>query len=342
MAFLGVRIAPEVGRMLMEIDVPGVKESPSEYHITILCFDDNWPITEVSKALEATYEVVNKEEPFTITINCVDSFPKYKDNPLPIIARVESDDIHKLSDKLKAKFDEEKIDYKKNFKDFNPHVTLAYDKELEKFKKFKIDPITFTVQDIVLWGGDYGDSRLFVNFQLKKPEKRAELISKIESYYKTAQVSHYKYDDLAVKRFLEMFNGDDDALQEEYNQYGGWGLYYFDIIPISVIEDKPIWSKEKYDVVLQKMKDGVTLDPIRIAHRDGGGKFVIIDGIHRIAASKELGYTHVPALVNDWVKTPPHQTKLSLFDKINMFYKLAFIDPDGYLTPTHERRQKDR
>jgi len=186
MAFLGVRISTDVGRMLNGIDVPGVKESPSEYHITILCFDDNWPIAEVSKALEATYEVVNKVNPFTIEVNKINSFPKYKENPLPIIARVESEDIHKLSDKLREKFDEEGIDYKKNFKEFNPHITLAYDKDLEKFEEIKIDPITFTVQDIVLWGGDYGDSRLFVNFQLKQPEKHAELFDKINMFYKLA------------------------------------------------------------------------------------------------------------------------------------------------------------
>jgi 2'-5' RNA ligase len=342
MAFLGVRIPLEIGRMLNVIEVPGVKESPSEYHITILLFDDNWPITEVAKALEATYDVVNKEKPFNIEINKVTSFPKVKDKPLPIIARLTSEDLHKLSDKLRAKFDEEGIDYKKHFKDFNPHITLAYDHELEKFDDIKIEPVNFTVQEIVLWGGDYGDSRLFVNFQLKKPEKRAELLAKIEAYYKTAQIKNYKYDTHAADRFLEMFNGDEEAKQEEFNQYGGWGNYYFDIIPINDIEDKPIWSQEKYDAVLQKMKDGVALDPIRIARPDSVGKFVIIDGIHRIAASKELGYTHVPALINDWITTPPHQTKISLFDKINMFYKLAFIDPDGYLTPSRNRRKIER
>src|SRR6185312_833608 len=103
----GVRIDSSVGRMLKEIEVPGETESSSEYHITILCFADNWPIKEVTKALEATYDVVNEQKPFSVTIKCVDSFPKYKDNPLPIIARVESEEIHELSDKLKKKFDEE-------------------------------------------------------------------------------------------------------------------------------------------------------------------------------------------------------------------------------------------
>jgi 2'-5' RNA ligase len=344
MAFLGVRIPLEVGRMLNEIDVPGVKESPSEYHITILCFDDNWPITEASKALEATYDVVNKEKPFTIEVNKVNCFPKFKENPLPIIARVDSKELHNLSDKLRKKFDEEDIDYKKNFKEFNPHITLSYDKELKDFDEVKIDPVTFTVQDIVLWGGDYGDSRLFVNFQLKSPAKHAGLIEKIDAFYKTAQISHYHYDSAAVDKFLDMYNNDEDenAKKNEFDRYGAYGIYYFDIVPIDNIENKDVWNKDKFDINLSKMKENVPLEAVKLSKPENGGKFKIIDGIHRIAASKELGYKYVPALINEYITTPPNQTKNSLFDKINMFYKLAFIDPDGYLTPTRERREKDR
>lgn len=189
MAFLGIKIDSSVGRMLNGIDVSGIKESPSEYHITILCFDDNWAITQVAAALEATYEVVNDFKPFCVEVNKISSFSKIKDKALPIIAKVESKELHQLSDKLRKKFDDANIDYKKNFKEFKPHITLAYDDELEKFEDSKIDPITFTVQDVVLWGGDYGDSRLFVNFQLKQPEKHAELFEKINMFYKLAFIN---------------------------------------------------------------------------------------------------------------------------------------------------------
>jgi hypothetical protein len=67
MAFLGISVPLEVGRLLAGLDVPGEKESPSEYHITILCFEENWPISEISKALEATYEVMTH---FNGSLNC--------------------------------------------------------------------------------------------------------------------------------------------------------------------------------------------------------------------------------------------------------------------------------
>lgn len=188
MAFLGIRVPEQTGRLLTGIDVPGEKESSSEYHITILCFEDNWPITEVAKALEASYDVISKFEPFLVKTDTITSFPKREDKPLPIIAKVESKELHQLSDKLRDKFDKEKIDYSKIFKDFKPHITLAYDSENDDLKEFKIDPVEFIVQDLVLWGGDYGDSRLFVNFQLKGPEahKRSSLFQKIELFYKLA------------------------------------------------------------------------------------------------------------------------------------------------------------
>jgi len=186
-AFLGIRVPLEVGRLLSGLEVPGTKESPSEYHITILCFDDNWPISEISKALEATYEVISEIQPFHVKSTKVDHFPKSEDNPIPIIAPIESDDLKEMHKKLSKKFDEKKIDFKKTFKDFKPHITLAYSEDDPD--DYKIDPaLEFVVNEIVLWGGDHGDDRIFVTFPLKGPErqKHALLLQKATVFEKIA------------------------------------------------------------------------------------------------------------------------------------------------------------
>lgn len=126
MAFLGIRIPIECGRLLAGIDVPGEREGTSEYHITLLCFEDNWPISEISKALESTYDVVSKIKPFRVTMDKITCFPKRGENPCLIIAPVKSDDLHEMRDELAKHFDKSHIDYAKTFKDFKPHVTLAY------------------------------------------------------------------------------------------------------------------------------------------------------------------------------------------------------------------------
>jgi len=186
MAFLGIRVPHETGRLLAGVDVPGEKEGPSEYHITLLCFEDNWPISEISKALESTYDVVSKIKPFRVSIDKVTCFPKHGDK-CALIAPVKSAELHELRDELAKHFDKEHIDFAKNFKDYKPHVTLAYhDEEIEESD---IDEVEFSVQEVVLWGGDHGDDRIFITFPLKGPEKHKHsmLMQRVDLFYKLAK-----------------------------------------------------------------------------------------------------------------------------------------------------------
>jgi 2'-5' RNA ligase len=187
MAFLGIRVPLEAGRLIKGLEVPGEKEAPSEYHITLLCFEDNWPISEISKALEATYDVISEIEPFAVKATQVSHFPKREDNPIPIIAPIKSEELHNLHQKLVKSFNSEKIDFKKTFKDFKPHITLAYSKN--EHDDFEIDPpIEFVVNEVVLWCGDGGDDRVFITFPLKGPERTKNncLIDKVNRFYKLA------------------------------------------------------------------------------------------------------------------------------------------------------------
>src|SRR5271170_2384922 len=122
MAFLGIRIPVQIGRLIAGLDVPGEKETISEYHITILCFEDNWPISEISKATEAAFEVVSEITPFLVKASKVSHFPSHEDKPIPIIIPVESKELHEVHKKLCKSFNKAKIDYKKTFKDYKPHI----------------------------------------------------------------------------------------------------------------------------------------------------------------------------------------------------------------------------
>jgi len=187
MAFLGIRVHPDVGRLISNIEVPGNREYPSSYHITILCFEDNWPIHKVAKGLEAAYDVVSKFEPFLVKAKKVSHFPKQDGHPTPIIAPIDSKELKDLYKKLAKSFDAYKIEFKKTFKEYIPHITLAYSED--EHDDFKIDPqIEFVVNDIVLFGGDDGDSRVFITFPLKAPErkKRSTLMNKVDLFEKLA------------------------------------------------------------------------------------------------------------------------------------------------------------
>lgn len=185
MAFIGIKIPHETGRLLTNIETTGKRTAPSDMHITILHFEENWPISEISHALETTYDVVSKIKPFIAMTEEVICFPKRNDK-CAIVAKVKSAELHELHERLAKEFDKCGIEFSKTFKDYKPHITLSYAED--EVDDFKIDPVEFSVQEIVLWGGDHGDDRIFITFPFKGPErqKHSLLLQKAEMFEKLA------------------------------------------------------------------------------------------------------------------------------------------------------------
>lgn len=187
MAFIGIRLELAVARLFRHLEVPGDRVAENEQHITILCFEDNWPISEIGKAMEAAFSVLNEQEPFHVKVDKVSCFPKREDKPCPIIGKVKSKELEELNGKLKKAFDKAKVDYLKTFKDFIPHITLAYADE--EIKQMSIEPVEFVVSEVVLWGGDTSDDRIFITFPLKASEKKKHsyLTQKAEIFHKLSK-----------------------------------------------------------------------------------------------------------------------------------------------------------
>lgn len=185
MAFIGIRIPSDVSRLLSSIEIPGDKCDTASMHITLLCLEDNCPIDVIAKTLEATYNVVHDFKPFLVKTNKVEYFSVEENNPYPLIAKIESEELHNLNKKLKKVLDDNNIKYSKKFKDYKPHITLSFSEE--KPEEFEIDEVDFYVHELVLWGGQHGDDRVFVTFPLKCPEKKnAKLLNRIDNFCKIA------------------------------------------------------------------------------------------------------------------------------------------------------------
>ncbi len=188
MAFIGIKIPADVARLFRGLDLPGVRVAESEFHITVLMFEENWPIREVGKAMEASFEVLKDTEPFQVSVDKVTCFPKREDHPVPLIAKIVSKELQKVNKDLKKQFDKDDVEYSKTFKDFKPHVTLSYADE--EIKAIDIEPkIEFTVTELILWGGDNGDDRIFITFPLKgiAVKKHSYLLQKVEVFEKLAK-----------------------------------------------------------------------------------------------------------------------------------------------------------
>lgn len=171
MAFIGLRVPAEVGRLLNTIEVPGEHVSGDTYHVTIAMLGDEVPIEMISKAVEAVYSVASTQVPFQVSLNRVSTFPK-NPNGVPVICPIVSSDLHTFHDAIKSALDAAGVDYSKKFPEFKPHVTLSYAEDEMADIPFG-GPIDWSVYEVVLWGGDSGDERLSVSFPFSMPGKTA-------------------------------------------------------------------------------------------------------------------------------------------------------------------------
>jgi 2'-5' RNA ligase len=161
MAFIGIKVPHETARLLSEVEVPGTRESPSSFHVTLLFLGSKVPVETLAEALKATLSVTTQTRPFTVSTSRVTAFPK-GDDGFPIICPVSSDALHDLQAKLRASYDAAGIEYSKRFPEYKPHVTLSYsEKEVEERR---IPTVEWGAHECVLWGGDEGDRRLIMSF----------------------------------------------------------------------------------------------------------------------------------------------------------------------------------
>jgi 2'-5' RNA ligase len=162
MAILTIKVPEDVSVKLSNIQVPGVKVPVSEKHITLLYLGDDVSIDVLGSVVIETARVTERIKPFKIHLKNMTSFPQGKDG-YPVICPVVSKEIHGLHDALGDALDVHGIEYDKKWPEFKPHVTLSYAEDKPKDKK--IDEITWTCNEVMLWGGDHGEHRLSTKFE---------------------------------------------------------------------------------------------------------------------------------------------------------------------------------
>jgi 2'-5' RNA ligase len=134
--------------------------------VTLVYIGDNVPIDVLAEVIKATYSVTSQTRPFTVRTTRVGSFPVNKDDQdaHPVIAHIESDDLHELHENLGNALDDAGVDFSKKFPVYRPHVTLAYAEDA--VEELRIPTIEWGAHEIIMWGGDEGDRKLTVTFPL--------------------------------------------------------------------------------------------------------------------------------------------------------------------------------
>jgi hypothetical protein len=108
-------------------------------------------------------------------------------------------------------------------------------------------------------------------------------------------VTHYAIDKKHWQEHVKQRNAAEDKSADTYVK---WSLK---TVPLSKIQIPEAWSEAKLDQVMQAIRSGKKLPPIR-AELGDAGLYVVDDGIHRVNASIKMGFSHVPVLAGELIK----------------------------------------
>ena len=119
-------------------------------------------------------------------------------------------------------------------------------------------------------------------------------------------VKHYKYNVPKLTNNLA-------SQWADYMEGGEFLKESLQLVPIRKI-DFELWSKGRYDNVMAKMEANKALNPISLSKRSNG-RYTVDDGNHRTTVSRDMGYTHVPAVVREMVQGRPSKEPPSALRK---------------------------
>lgn len=103
-----------------------------------------------------------------------------------------------------------------------------------------------------------------------------------------------------------------------FARYGEWSRQEYRWVQITNIESRDEWKPKSREYAVEKITRKEDLIPVRLYISDGPHQYTVDDGIHRILALKEMGYTHVLAeVLNVEVHQQPSlpQEALSLYEE---------------------------
>lgn len=168
MAFLGLTVPAPTARLLSEIDISqwGDPEPPGKFHITMLYIGKDIDIARIGSMIEPIFSVTSQTRPFTVATSHATTFPPNPDDGTPIIARVQSNELHTLRAAIVGAFTSAGIEFSNKYPDYTPHVTLGYSKDPEVSGLIDIDfpTLEWGAAELTLWGGDSGDNRIIITF----------------------------------------------------------------------------------------------------------------------------------------------------------------------------------
>jgi 2'-5' RNA ligase len=151
MAFIGIKVPTEVLTKLSALEVTGEKVDPSEMHITLLYLGKSVPLAQIIKAIAVCAKFAETMKPFMVGCAKQICFPANPEDGVPVIARIQSPSIVEFREAMRGELEKAGVQYSNKY-EYKPHVTLAYADEPCPDQDF--EPITWTVNEFTIWGGN--------------------------------------------------------------------------------------------------------------------------------------------------------------------------------------------
>jgi len=90
-----------------------------------------------------------------------------------------------------------------------------------------------------------------------------------------------------------------------YEENGYCFADIFSMVPLKDIDFEK-WNQGRYDSALKAIKEEIPLPPVQLYFNEETRRYTVTDGNHRIAASIDMGMTHIPAIVSKKFNHPIH------------------------------------
>lgn len=167
MAALMFAVPDETTRILKELNVPEGTPEPHG-HITVAHLGDDVPIETIGELLPVLHSVTARTVPFSVETSRITTFPP-GDDGVPVIAMVDSPELHEFRDALCGAMDKAGIEYSRKFPVYKPHVTVTYAEDPDTEFELEIPTLSWPCHELLLWGSNRGTGRLVVKFPLSLP-----------------------------------------------------------------------------------------------------------------------------------------------------------------------------
>jgi 2'-5' RNA ligase len=166
MAYIAFMVPPEAAAELSELYALGDPTPPEDMHVTLAFLSKNTPPSQILRAIAACQIVAATSAPILMHAALLTSFPPNPEHRegVPVIVRVVSDALFSFRARLVAELEKFGVEYSRKFPEYKPHVTLSHGPEKPEPKK--VGPVSWTSNQIMVWGGEDHHKGLWAGVEL--------------------------------------------------------------------------------------------------------------------------------------------------------------------------------